>query len=379
MKISKLALIALLGGALMSFGCSDDANGTGGTGGTAGAGGAGGAGGAPSGVMCVETTKMCGNASIDPTEETCTLAAPPADNNCAGDESLVNPGACAASGNPSISIMITQLEVGTETVDVDGTDEEWGQCNNGYNLDGCDGNSCLPGMLAPGEGENGVDNALAGLAPVLAGVDGNLGGVNDAFNAGLCSGNIDMTLTIDANTEESCALVTITSVGACQGGADDGTECTSDEVCTDAGTAVECVDDLCAGGANDGDACTEAADCAPVFCSGAVSDVVMNVSATDCISGTIGSLPLNIEGVPGSMENAVIRATLSEGGLSNGSLGATIDADTAVAIAEALLPGAGAVVGQVLDINNDLSGDPSMPCDALSAEMTVGGVVPAAQ
>ena len=74
------------------------------------------------------------------------------------------------------------------------------------------------------------------------------------------------------------------------------------------------------------------------------------------------------------MANAVIRATLSEGGLSNGSLGATIDAATAVAIAEALLPGAGAVVGQVLDINNDLSGDSSMPCDALSAEMAVGGV-----
>ena len=32
MNISKLALIALLGGALMAFGCSDDSSGTGGTG-----------------------------------------------------------------------------------------------------------------------------------------------------------------------------------------------------------------------------------------------------------------------------------------------------------------------------------------------------------
>lgn len=32
------------------------------------------------------------------------------------------------------------------------------------------------------EGAGGVDNALAGLAPVLSGVGGNLGGVNQAFS-----------------------------------------------------------------------------------------------------------------------------------------------------------------------------------------------------
>jgi len=59
MNISKLALIALLGGALMAFGCSDDSSGTGGTGnmggdggggmgGDTGTGGAAGMGGAPS-------------------------------------------------------------------------------------------------------------------------------------------------------------------------------------------------------------------------------------------------------------------------------------------------------------------------------------------
>ncbi|MBW2214818.1 MAG: hypothetical protein JRF48_10390, partial [Deltaproteobacteria bacterium] len=245
-------------------------------------------------------------------------------------------------------------------------------------LDGCDGNSCIPGMLAPGEGENGVDNALAGLAPVLAGVEGNLEGVNSAFHAGLCSGDVNMTLTIDPNAAENCAAVTITSVGACQGGADDGNDCTANDDCTDAGTGGECVDDTCVGGADDGDECmADTDDCSkPVFCSGGVTDVVLNLSATGCLSGTIGSIPLNVGGESGAMANAVIRATLSEGGLSNGSLGATIDAETAVAIAEALLPGAGAVVGQVLDINNDLSGDASQPCDALSAEMTVGGVVP---
>ena len=38
MKISKLALIALLGGALMAFGCSSDSNNTGGSAGTPGTG-----------------------------------------------------------------------------------------------------------------------------------------------------------------------------------------------------------------------------------------------------------------------------------------------------------------------------------------------------
>jgi hypothetical protein len=53
MKISKLALIALLGGALMAFGCSDDSSSTSGPGGAGGAGGEGGMGGAV--VTCAST------------------------------------------------------------------------------------------------------------------------------------------------------------------------------------------------------------------------------------------------------------------------------------------------------------------------------------
>ncbi len=75
------------------------------------------------------------------------------------------------------------------------------------------------------------------------------------------------------------------------------------------------------------------------------------------------------------MNNAIIRATLSEGGLSSGALGATVDEATAVNIADALLEGGGAVVGQVLDINDDLSGDIDTACNALSVTLTVGGVV----
>ena len=83
-----------------------------------------------------------------------------------------------------------------------------GDCNAGFDLDRCDGESCINGGLAPGEGLDGVDNALTGLAPVLAGVGGNLGGVDQALYNGLCNGTIDWVFEIDTNLEENCASVT---------------------------------------------------------------------------------------------------------------------------------------------------------------------------
>ena len=46
-------------------------------------------------------------------------------------------------------------------------------------------------------------------------------------------------------------------------------------------------------------------------------------------------------------------------------MGATLDADTAVTLGEQLIPGLGAVMGQVLDINDDLAGDVTqrLQCD----------------
>jgi len=104
MKISKLALIALLGGALMAFGCSSDDNGggsggTAGTGGTAGGGGeaggggtAGGGGSAPACITPPDST--CMNGDIDATVACCELPTPPSvPNACTGEESLENRGA----------------------------------------------------------------------------------------------------------------------------------------------------------------------------------------------------------------------------------------------------------------------------------------------
>ncbi|MGB8224383.1 MAG: hypothetical protein WCF10_17460, partial [Polyangiales bacterium] len=258
--------------------------------------------------MCVAATSMCANGSIDPTTEDCdpALATPPTADVCDGTESLTNPTSCTATGT-TVTIDLSQMVIN-------------GDCNSGYDLDSCDGNSCVLGGLAPGEGVDAVDNALAGLAPVLVGVGGNLSGVNNAFYQGLCSGDIAIGLRIDANAEENCATVEI----------------------LDAGTAG--------------------------------NPILMNLSSTGCLSGTIGTIPLNVAGIPGSMGNAVLRATLSAGGLSNGQLGATVDAATAGSIADQLIDGGSAVVAQVLDINEDLSGDTSAGCNALSMTLVVGGV-----
>ena len=318
MKISKLALIALLGGALMAFGCSDDSSTTpaGGSGGAGGAGGAGGTG--P--LVCAEVDPSCQNGEVDPTDENCVpaLATPPTADVCDGTESLENPTECATTGT-TVTHQLTQLQILTE-------------CNAGYDLDGCAGVSCLNGGLAPGEGMMGVDNALAGLAPTLVTVGGNLGGVNQAFYDAVCSGVIDLGLRVDANVEAGCATVELLVNGTAAG-----------TVLLNVGPVVD----------------------------GAV-----------CASGALGDLPIAIGepgmAVDGSIGNAVLRVSITPAeGFSNGTLGGTVDQTTAAAIADLLIDGGSAVVAQVLDINDDLSGDVGTACNALSLTLTIGGVVPA--
>jgi hypothetical protein len=316
MKISKLALIALLGGALMAFGCSDDTSSSApGTGGTAGSGGTG-----P--VACVEVDPSCTNGEVDPTDENCdpALPTPPTADVCDGTESLENPTECATTGM-TVTHQLTQLEILTD-------------CNAGYDLDGCAGVSCLNGGLAPGEGMMGVDNALAGLAPTLVTVGGNLGGVNQAFYDAVCSGVIDLALRVDANVDAGCATVELLVGGTAAG-----------TVLLNVGPVVD----------------------------GAV-----------CASGTIGDLPISIGepgmAVDGSIGNAVLRVSITpDAGFSNGTLGGTVDQATAAAIADLLIDGGSAVVREVLDINDDLSGDVGTACNALSLTLTIGGVVPPAE
>ena len=117
--------------------------------------------------------------------------------------------------------------------------------------------------------------------------------------------------------------------------------------------------------------------------------VILNVSdvveGAVCASGTLGTIPIVIVGdsgdpVAGTMDNAVLRASIvPDQGFSNGVLGGTVDQATAGGIADALIDGGSAVVAQVLDINEDLSGDAATSCNALSMTLDVGGVVVQAQ
>ena len=255
---------------------------------------------------------MCSNASIDPIDETCApaLPTPPTADVCTGGESTENPVSCTATGT-TVTHQLTQMQV-------------LGDCNVGYNLDGCDGNSCVVGGLAPGEGIDGVDNALAGLAPILVGVGGNLGGLDQALYNSICDGSIDLGFRVDTNLEENCAIVELLVDGTATG------------------------------------------------------SVLLNVSdPTDgavCASGQLGAIPIDIAGVPGVMNNTLLRATISEAGFSNGTLGGTVDQATAAEIADALIEGGSAVVAQVFEINDNLSGDTSAGCNALSMTLTIGGV-----
>jgi hypothetical protein len=258
-------------------------------------------------VECVATQARCANAEIDPIAPVCTLGSPPVQQDgCSGDESLVNPTSCTSTGSTVIH-QITALKVN-------------GDCNEGYDLDGCDGASCNLGSLAPDEGEGGIDNALAGLGSVLQGVGGSIGGVDQALHEGLCSGAIDLQLIVDVNSSESCAVIDV----------------------------------------RDGDA--------------SIGAVFLNYSETGCLSGVLGSIPLQVAGVSIVLDNATIRATASPAGLSDAVLGVTARQASAEVLLEQVIDGGSAVARQVLDISESLEGDADASCDAMSLTLSLGGV-----
>ncbi len=149
MNISKLALIALLGSALMAFGCSDDTNAAARRHGAALA--------ARRHrrhrrhwrrhwhVRPRQTT--CENGAIDPIEPCCE---PDASTGAARTRALVTRARTtprtALRPRTSVTHQLTVMAIN-------------GDCNVGYNLDTCDGSSCVPGGLAPVKASTGVDNA----------------------------------------------------------------------------------------------------------------------------------------------------------------------------------------------------------------------------
>ena len=273
--------------------------------------GDGGTGGSGGGVpACLPEIESCSNGDIDPIVENpaCMLNDTPVlADGCVGTESLTNPSSCTPSGDESIH------EVQLIAID--------GDCNSGFDLDSCSGTSCRRGGLAPGEGLDGVDNALAGLAPVITTVGGNLGGIDQVLYDGLCDGSISWVFMVDPNTAESCINVT------------------------------------------------------PIYGGVQAETIPLNLSETGCISGTLGTMPLPVAGVQGQLDNAVVRGTGDVTQGFNVTLGATVEDETAKAIAEALIDGGSAVVAQVFDIRSDLEGDVSSSCDSISLSLDVGGTL----
>lgn len=278
----------------------------------------------PSQLMCLPSNDTCANGEVDPPAPCCDQPVPDQRNVCTGDESIENPTACSPTGNAVVH-RINAMEVAPS-------------CDRGYDLDRCEGETCRHGGLTPGEGVNGVDNALTGLAPILSVVGGSLGDLNDVLSDSLCgfenspqslrcqvpTTRTDVRFVIDANAEEGCANVKVLSSGR------------------EVGSAI----------LNLGPPTDEG-----IF----------------CMSGSLGRVPFEILEMPASLDNAVVRLSVSAAGFSDGVMGATLDGDTAVAVMESIVPGGGAIAAQTFDIRSDLSGDVTTPCDALSATFVIGG------
>lgn len=275
----------------------------------------------PALLMCRPSEETCNDAPIDPTLPCCNQGAPEQVNACTGSESLANPTTCTRTGS-SVTHRLNVLELAPS-------------CNIGYDLDACFGHSCIPGGLASWDGAEGVDNALTASGTLFDIVGGNLAGFNQAFSDALCGyapgglgcrnpiDPLEIELSVDANLEERCANVRI------QSGSD-------------------------------------------------TNDVILNLgepteSGTVCASGTIGTIPIGFQGFAGSLDNAVVRMTVSEDGFTDGLLGTTLGSSTAIQLAELILPGAGAVIAQIFDIDDELERDASRVCDAMSATFVIEG------
>jgi hypothetical protein len=129
----------------------------------------------------------------------------------------------------------------------------------------------------------------------------------------------------------------------------------------------------------------EASSCANVTIrssGGDDSDVILNLGAktsgdTACLSGGLGSIPISVRGAPGTFANAQVAMTIGPDGFSDGLLGATADRATATTIAAAISEDAANLVSLTFDIDDALTQDTSVACNALSLSLLIGGVTQA--
>jgi hypothetical protein len=201
-------------------------------------------------------------------------------------------------------------------------------CNEGFDLDGCNGSFCGPPRL-PSEGIDGVDNYLATseehvainqiLLDALCGAGPGEGGA--------CDGNLprlELELNFELNPEERCANLVVMTAGE------------------EAARAI----------LNLGDATPE---------------------GTRCASGELGTIPLRLEDKEIELQALSAWVTVSDAGLSDGRIGAVLDAENAEKLLGAASPGFGAPISDYLDIFvGPWCGEEA--CNAMSGTYRIAGV-----
>jgi hypothetical protein len=169
----------------------------------------------------------------------CDLAQPPAADACTGSESTDNPNSCSSlgtggAGGGNATVTTYQLTFMQAAED----------CNKGFNLDDCNGETCKASeaTLSSPDGADGVDNGLSSLQPALVEIDATLTNVNQAFYDSLCGITNNPTAGVcEGGTApgDPCFLT-------CVGGSDDGVPCIDDTGCTDVmGTCSTTVATMC--------------------------------------------------------------------------------------------------------------------------------------
>jgi len=112
-----------------------------------------------------------------------------------------------------------------------------------------------------------------------------------------------------------------------------------------------------------------------VLALGEASAHILNLSDDGCASGRLGTIPVPMiwQG-EGSLENTVVRMTVSSAGFSHGQLGATMDADTAWTVLAYVAETAVAVYPFDVNASTPPTIDPTAACNGLSAAFVIGGI-----
>lgn len=266
-------------------------------------------------LACLPVAENCQSANAAAIEPCCTLEAPPAlETACTGVESTENPASCGSTGIRT-SYRVTSLEVAED-------------CNEGYDLDGCNGQLCGP-PSAPSEGIDGVDNGIAVIEGRVA--------INQLFSDALCGRThgsfhecaeegtaLAIELAFEWNSAERCVRVEIV------------------------------VNRAAAGHANLN-----------------LSDAT--ASNTRCVSGRLGMLPLSLGNAAVVLRESLVRMTVSEAGFSDGLVGAMLDSADAAELLDAAISDHDSDGRTYLDsFVGPWCGE--RECNALSGTYRIGGV-----